>query len=261
MTNAYQSDVYSFTGTAGEPTTSSSSASPTVYYGSSCYLYGPNNAYITSSSYGKTSRRLCRPPATTPWWSTTTAATARRTYSFEAIQNVNPTSAMTLGTEVNGTIANPGDSHTYTFTGTAGQRLYYDALASCSTYSFAELTDPYGNAFFNTSASSNEGPYTLTYSGTYTLTIYSYGNQRATGAYAFTLDDASTATNIALTPGSGTTETRHAGHRPLDQPLPVQRHRRPVPLLRKPGEFPHFQRLRHPLQPKQRLCHVLLPGE
>ena len=72
---------------------------------------------------------------------------------------------------------------------------------------FAELTDPYGNSFFDTSSSSDEGPYTLTYSGTYTLTIYSYGTERATGAYAFTLDDTSTATTIALTSGSGTTET------------------------------------------------------
>ena len=135
------------------------------------------------------------------------ASNSSVSYSFEVFDNVNPTPTLTLGTEVIGTIANPGDSHTYTFTGTAGQRLYYNALASSSTYVFAELTDPYGNAFFNTSASSDEGPYTLSYSGTYTLTIYSYANQRATGAYAFSLDDASTATSITLTPGSGTTET------------------------------------------------------
>ena len=55
------------------------------------------------------------------------------TYSFEAFQNVNPTATLTLGTEVTGTIANPGDEATYTFTGTAGQRLYFDGLASAST--------------------------------------------------------------------------------------------------------------------------------
>ncbi len=132
---------------------------------------------------------------------------ASGTYSFEAFQNVNPTSCLTLGTEVTGTITNPGDSHTYTFSGTAGQRLYYDGLASAGTYLFAELTNPYGTTIFNNSSSAHAGPYTLTYSGTYALTVYSYGTQRATGAYAFTLDDASKATSIALTSGSGTTES------------------------------------------------------
>ena len=73
------------------------------------------------------------------------ASNSSVSYSFEVFDNVNPTSALTLGTEVTGTIANPGDSHTYTFTGTAGQRLYYDGLASASYYLFANLTDPYGN--------------------------------------------------------------------------------------------------------------------
>ena len=136
------------------------------------------------------------------------AANASVSYSFEVFDNVNPTSALTLGTEVTGTITNPGDSATYTFTGSAGQRIYYDGLALASLpVSSAELTNPYGTGLFNNSSSADEGPYTLTYSGTYTLTIYSYSNTAATGAYAFTLDDASKATTIALTPGSGTTES------------------------------------------------------
>ena len=136
------------------------------------------------------------------------AANASVSYSFEVFDNVNPTSTLTLGTGVSGTIANPGDSHSYTFTGSAGQRLYYDGLASANYYLFVNLTDPYGNTLINqTSSSSDQGPLTLSYSGTYTLTVYSYSNQRATGAYAFTLDDASAAKSIALTPGSGTTES------------------------------------------------------
>ncbi len=63
-------------------------------------------------------------------------------YSFEVFDNVNPTSALTLGTTVTGTIANPGDEATYTFTGSAGQRIYFDGLASASYYVFAELDRP-----------------------------------------------------------------------------------------------------------------------
>ena len=135
------------------------------------------------------------------------AANASVSYSFEVFDNVNPTSTLTLGTGVTGTIANPGDSHSYTFTGSVGQRIYYDGLASAGYYLFAQLTDPHGTSLFNNTSSADEGPFTLAYAGTYTLTVYSYATQRATGAYAFTLDDASAAKSIALTPGSGTTES------------------------------------------------------
>ncbi len=136
------------------------------------------------------------------------SANSSVSYSFEVFDNVNPTSTLTLGTEVSRTIANPGDSHSYTFTGTAGQRLYYDGMASASYYMFVNLTDPYGNTVINEdNAGTDYGPLTLSNSGTYTLTVYGFANQRVTGAYAFTLDDASKATSIALTPGSGTTES------------------------------------------------------
>ena len=62
-------------------------------------------------------------------------------YSFEAYVNVNPVSSLTLGQEVTGTIANPGDEATYTFTGSPGQEIYYDGLASASGIQ-ATLTDP-----------------------------------------------------------------------------------------------------------------------
>ena len=67
---------------------------------------------------------------------------------------------------------------------------------------YAKLTDPYGNTLFsNTASSTDEGPYTLTYAGTYSLTIYSVPvpyntTARATGAYGFTLYDTSKATLI-----------------------------------------------------------------
>ena len=73
------------------------------------------------------------------------------------------------GAVVSGTIANPGDQATYTFTGTAGQTLYFSALDSAAG-SEAELIAQGGNAIFNTSYS-NQGPFTLTVSGTYTLDL------------------------------------------------------------------------------------------
>ena len=206
VTKASQSDVYSFTGTAGERTYFEDLSQSNEYSSADSYLYGPNNALLTQLlrlrlAGDSSGRRHLHTGGRQP------SSSATGTYSFEAIQNVNPTSALTLGTGVTGTIANPGDSHSYTFTGSVGQRIYYDGLASAGYYLFAELTDPHGTTLFNNSSSADEGPFTLAYSGTYTLTVYSYATQRATGAYAFTLDDASAATSIALTPGSGTTES------------------------------------------------------
>ena len=210
LASGLATNLYQFSGTAGQSVYFESIAnSPTT--SAYAYVYSPGNGnltnfYLDGSGYDTTAKL--------PYTGTyivavagLTQPTPAPTYSFEVYDTVNPTSTLTLGTEVSGTIANPGDSHTYTFTGSAGQRIYYDGLASANTYIFADLTDPYGNSFFDTSSSSDEGPYTLTYSGTYSLTISSYSNERATGAYAFTLDDTSTAPTIALTAGSGTTET------------------------------------------------------
>ena len=260
LATGLSTNLYQFSGTAGQSLDFESlgnSPTSTAY----ATLYNPSNGYVTD--FYLENDATAKLPSTGTYLLAVAGQSASNSsvsYSFEVFDNVNPTSTLTLGTEVNGTIANPGDSHTYTFTGTAGQRLYYNALASSSTYVFAELTDPYGNAFFNTSASSNEGPYTLSYSGTYTLTIYSYANQRATGAYAFTLDDASTATNIALTPGSGTTETGTLATG-LSTNLYQFSGTAGQSLYFESLGIPPLPCLRHPLQPKQRLCHVLLPGE
>ncbi len=126
-------------------------------------------------------------------------------YSFEIFDNVHPTSALTLGTPVSGTLTNLGDEASYTFTGSPGQTIYFDSLES-STYIYATLTGPYGNQVFASYLPyGDEGPFTLNQAGTYTLTLSTQNTY--TGNYDFTLDDTSKATTIALTPGSGTPES------------------------------------------------------
>ncbi len=133
MTTATQSDIYSFTGTAGERVYFEELSDSNGYTGASWELYGPNNQDITSNYIGAdlTATLSTNGTYTLAVYNNTSYNSA--TYSFEAIQNVNPTSALTLGTAVTGTIANPGDEATYTFTVTpaqiaAGQRIFFNAL-------------------------------------------------------------------------------------------------------------------------------------
>ena len=65
-------------------------------------------------------------------------------YSFEVFDNVNPTAALTLNSEVTGTLTNPGDEATYTFTGSIGQQVQFNGLQSGSSQ-LATLYDPEGN--------------------------------------------------------------------------------------------------------------------
>src|SRR5262249_30878710 len=116
-----------------------------------------------------------------------------------------PATALTLGKAVGGTLTNPGDQATYTFAAAAGQRVYFDGLGSSVFGLRAALADPNGTAVFDVAASADAGPYNLARAGTYALTVHSQSTTRATGGYAFALDDAAAAAPIALTPGGGTT--------------------------------------------------------
>ena len=191
---ASQADVYTFTGTAGEQTDFHGLSEPNGFSGASWQLFGPGNQPVTGSSWFGSDLSATLPAegvytlvVSNTWYYSPSS------YSFEAFVNVDPTATLTLGQEVTGTIANPGDAATYTFTGSAGQELFFNGLGTDASIS-AVLTDPDGNTIFSTGAGSDAGPYTLSSSGTYTLTI---GGNGSTGVYDFRLSDTATATPIA----------------------------------------------------------------
>ncbi len=206
VTTATQSDVYSFTGTAGERVYFRNLSDTNGVTGAIWYLYGPTNQLITDTYIGYDLAAMLPSNGTYSLVVDNTTSYSTGNYSFEAFENVNPTvSGTTLPVTASGTIANPGDEATYTFTGSAGQRIFVNGFAASISGLDAMLTDPYGNTIFNSSASSNGGPYTLTVPGTYTLTVYSSGTTRATGSYDVVVEDVATAAPITLTAGSGAT--------------------------------------------------------
>src|SRR5262249_36699241 len=100
-------------------------------------------------------------------------ATGPSTYSLEAYQTANPTTALTLGQEVSGKIQHSFDQANYTFTGSPGETIDFDAIGGASGIN-AILTDPGGRQVFSRSlaGTSFQSPvYTLSWLGTYTLTI------------------------------------------------------------------------------------------
>src|SRR5262249_923029 len=58
------------------------------------------------------------------------SATSPVTYSFNAQKVTNTTAALTLGSQVSGTIAHAGQQNRYTFTLANASQLYFDSLTS-----------------------------------------------------------------------------------------------------------------------------------
>jgi YD repeat-containing protein len=81
-----------------------------------------------------------------------------------------------------------GQQNIHTFSGIAGQRIYYDGLSSDSTGFRITLSSPDGTKIFNgSSITANNGSLVLSETGTYTLTVDSITD--AVGNYSFRLLD------------------------------------------------------------------------
>ena len=101
---------------------------------------------------------------------------------------------ITLGQTNVGTIALPGQADRFSFSGTLGQRLYYDALDLDYESIVATLYGPSGAAVpgFSINHSSDYGPFYLPETGGYTLVIKGSGD--TVGDYSFRLLDMAGAT-------------------------------------------------------------------
>jgi frataxin-like iron-binding protein CyaY len=120
-------------------------------------------------------------------------------YSFELVTPELDTTPIDYGEVVKGALSEPGEQDTYTFTGSFGQRLYYDALGGNLDRQVL-LYDPNGTQVYShADPRRDRGPnqnLTLTLDGTYRLTID--GNGEALGDYQFRLLDLGTAPRIEL---------------------------------------------------------------
>lgn len=105
-------------------------------------------------------------------------------YSFRLLDLASAT-LFTPGTSVNGDLSPVGQSDLYRFNATAGDRFFFDVLATEGTSSTRwRLFDPYGNSLFS-SGLSDEDTRTLAVSGSYTLAIEGSRFDEGTPTYSF----------------------------------------------------------------------------
>ncbi|MBD2365063.1 tandem-95 repeat protein [Anabaena minutissima FACHB-250] len=125
-------------------------------------------------------------------------------YQIQLITPQQTVTPMTLGTIINGRIAENGEIDTYTFTGNAGQRLFYDNLGSNALT--IDLYDPAGRLVLSTIANTDRGldysnnALLLTTNGTYRAVVRgsSDSGRVLTGDYKFQFLDWATATVVDL---------------------------------------------------------------
>ncbi|NJR16282.1 MAG: hypothetical protein HC785_11565 [Calothrix sp. CSU_2_0] len=109
-------------------------------------------------------------------------------YNFQVSAPVATAKTLELGTIESGSISKPGEQYEYTFTATAGQRIFFDTLADNDKVSI-KLIGP-GNVDITSFRGDSDAsaPVTLTENGTYRLVVDTSFD--ATGDYSFRLLDA-----------------------------------------------------------------------
>jgi hypothetical protein len=197
--NAGDRDIYSFTGSAGQhvffdgnPLTGSSGAVRWT-------LLDPSNNPIFQNIFITTDGDRRTLPATGTYTITTDADAAfTGTYNFRLTQSFDQSFNISIGDTVQnaqpsagaGNIENPGDRDIYTFTGTAGQHVYFDGnpLTGSSGAVRWTLRDPANAVIFqNSFITGDPGRFTLPANGTYTITTAA--DAANTGTYNFRLTE------------------------------------------------------------------------
>ena len=139
-------------------------------------------------------------------------ATSQIDYTFNAQKLTNTTAALTLGTQVNGAITQPGQQAAYTFTLANSSQLYFDSLTNDNSLNWT-LTGPRGTEVTSRSFTASDGstivnPVLSLVAGNYTLTVTGFADH--TGSYSFRVSDLGSATPV--TPGNPVSGTLPSGN-------------------------------------------------
>jgi hypothetical protein len=193
--NGIETDVYRFNGNAGQYIYIDQEAGG---YPNAWILYGPGGQYITYN-YLSGDGELALPGTGQYLLAMQGNGASDVNYKFRIVTPEFVTTPLVLGETKNGIISEKGEQDTYTFNGTAGQQLFYDALNTNNPGLTIKLYSPSGREVYNAPIEYDrglDGGLTLTETGTYRLVID--GNESASGNYSFRLLDKAAATAINL---------------------------------------------------------------
>ncbi len=158
-------------------------------------LYSPENQQVTSVNF-RGNREITLPVNGTYILAVQGFSNQETiNYSFSLITSEITTTELTLEEIVNSTISKPGEEDIYTFSGTAGQTLYYDGISGDSRID-TRLISPSGEQVFFSNTVSKRQPFTLVETGTYQLIVD--GSSNITGDYSFQLLDTASAIDLTL---------------------------------------------------------------
>jgi RHS repeat-associated protein len=154
-------------------------------------LYGPGNQIITSADSGA-DRELPLPASGTYILALNGAASGQTNYQFQVVAS--PTSS-TVATGYAASIGVMGEQDVYTFTGSVGQRMFFDNQAGIDALG-VKIYSPSGAVIYNRKTTQEQEPFTLYEAGTYRVVFD--GEGRSTGNYSFRLLDLASSTNLIL---------------------------------------------------------------
>ncbi len=191
-------DLYRITATAGQRlhvTWQQGSGANAAYY-----VYGPNDQYITSGSFGNAFDIYF--PAVGDYYLAFQGRSQDTTpYGITATDTSDtPVSASGFGAQAGSVKAS--STTTFTFTAPAGRVAYFNGQSTNSNVGYT-ITDPNTNYVTKGGTYYNNGPFRLNTSGTYTITLTNYASSDQT--FTYQLLDLGDPTLTALTLGSEVT--------------------------------------------------------
>ncbi|MHC5538377.1 beta strand repeat-containing protein, partial [Singulisphaera rosea] len=195
---ANSTNLYQFSETAGSKVfvnfTNFSATDPSRYHGV-WELFGPTGNWV--NEYGFTEDAA---PLTLPATGTYTLAvegdlqeSGTASYTFNVRPVTDTTTALTLGTAVNGNIGSPGQGNDYTFTLETPTRLWLDSRTNDGRMAW-DLKGPEGFLAYSTPLSKDDQDLGLLPAGDYTFTIHGVGDH--IGGFSFNILDLAGATTI-----------------------------------------------------------------
>ena len=186
-------DFYQFLPAVGQPLYFDLTASS--WSNANWVLYGPDNKALATPNASSPDFELSPTIAGTYILAVSGDSGSSVGYNFKVVTPTTTTNTLALGNAVSGTLSEAGEKDEYSFTGTVGQRLFFDALSGSSSIR-GRLISPTGVTVVDQAINGDWTPLTLTEAGTYRLVID--GDNNTTGSYSFRLSDIAATTALQV---------------------------------------------------------------